>query len=50
MFHKDTHGKNTSSNKIAALTKSMNIYIWAIATVNQLFVRGLKLKLTFSKN
>ena len=45
---KDTHMENTPSNKTEALTKSKNMYIWAIGTLNQLFIRGsyiLKLNL-----
>ena len=32
--------ENTRSNKTQALTKSMIMYIWEIATLNQLFLRG----------
>ena len=45
---KDTHMENTPSNKTEALTKSKNMYIWAIGALNQLFIRGsyiLKLNL-----
>ena len=35
---KDTHRENTPSNKTAALTKSMNVHIWAIGILNQLFI------------
>ena len=37
---KDTHRENTSPNKTESLTKSMNMYIWEIGTLNQLFIRG----------
>ena len=37
---KDTHRENTPSNKSETLTKSMNMYIWAIGILNQLFMRG----------
>ena len=40
--------ENTPSNKTEALTKSKNMYIWVIGTLNQLFIRGsyiLKLNL-----
>ena len=37
---KDTHRENTLSNKTETLTKSMNIYIWATGTLNQIFLRG----------
>ena len=33
MRTKDTHRENTTSNKTEALTKSMNMYIWAIGTL-----------------
>lgn len=36
----DTYRENTLSNKIQALTKSMDIEIWAASTWNKLF-RGL---------
>ena len=36
---KDIHRKYTPSNKIEALTRSMNIYIWAIGILNQEFLR-----------
>ena len=32
-----------------ALTKSMNMYIWGIGTVNQLFIRGSYTQIKFSK-
>ena len=38
-FLKDTHRENTPSNKTTALTKSMNMYIWAIGVLHQLFIR-----------
>ena len=42
--------KNTPSNKTQALAKSMNMNIWVIVKLNQLFVRGSLLKLNFQKN
>ena len=36
----DTHRENAPSNKTEALTKSMNICISVVGTLNQLFVRG----------
>ena len=36
---KDTHREKTPSNKIKAVTKSMNTYIWAIDILNKLFMR-----------
>ena len=47
---KDTHRENTPSNKTEALRKSMNVYIWAIGTLNQLFIRGSCTQIKFSKN
>ena len=32
--------ENTPSNTTETPTKSVNLYIWAIGTLNQLFVRG----------
>ena len=46
---KDTHRENTLSNKTETLTKSMNIYIWAIGTLNQIFLRGCHIQIKFSK-
>ena len=46
----DTHGQNVLSNKTEALTKSMNMNIWAIGTLNQLIIEVLILKLNFQKN
>ena len=37
---KDTHRENALSNKNQALMKSMNMDIWVIDTLNQLFNRG----------
>ena len=39
-FHlKDAHRENTPSNKTEVLTKSMNMYTWAIDILNQLFIK-----------
>ena len=47
---KDTHKKNTPSKKTEALTKSMNICIYSVGILNQLFIRdSIKLKLNFQK-
>ena len=35
-----TRSENTPSSKTEALTKSMNVYIWTIDTLKQLFIRG----------
>ena len=40
---KDTHRENTLSNKTPALRKSKNstnMSVWAVGTLNQLFIRG----------
>ena len=36
----NTHRENIPSNKNEALTRSMNMNIWAIDPLNQLFIRG----------
>ena len=38
-YFKDTRRENTPSNEIKALTKSMNMPICEVGTLNQLFVR-----------
>ena len=43
----DSLRKNTPSNKTEALTKSINMYIWAIGRLNQLFIRGSYTQFTF---
>ena len=37
---KDTYREKAPSNKIPALTKSRNMDIWVIGTLNQLFRKG----------
>ena len=37
---KDTHSGKSPSSKIPALTKSMNMDIWVVGTLKQLFIRG----------
>ena len=37
------------SNKTQALTKSMNVDIWVVGTLNLLFVRGFYTDTKFSK-
>ena len=46
---RDTHKDNTPSNKTKALKKSMNMYIWVIGTLIQLFIRGSYTQIKFSK-
>ena len=43
---KDTHREKTPSNKTPGLRKSTNMGVWAVGTLNQLFIRG---SLTFKK-
>ena len=37
---KDTHREKTPSNKTPALRKSTNLGVWAVGTLNQLFISG----------
>ena len=37
---KDIHRKKTPSNKTPALTKSTNMRIWVVVTLNQVYIRG----------
>ena len=39
-FLKDTHREKAPSNKTPALRKRTNMGVWAIGTLNQLFIRG----------
>ena len=36
----DNHRENALTNKTQVLMKSMNMAIWVIGTLNQLFIRG----------
>ena len=36
---KDTHREKPPSNKTPALAESMNVDIWVVDTLNQLFIR-----------
>ena len=47
---KDTHRENAPSNTTETPTKSVNLYIWAIGTLNQLFIRGSYTQIKFKKN
>ena len=47
---KDTDREKAPSNKTPALTKSTNMGAWVVGTLNQLFIRVLKLKQSFQKN
>ena len=46
---KDTQRGNIPSNKTQTLTKSTNMDIWLIGTLNQLFIRGFYAQNKFSK-
>ena len=46
---KDTHMEKKSSSKIQGLTKSINMDILIIGTLNQLFMRGSYTQIKFSK-
>ena len=48
-FVKDPHRKKTPSNKIPALTKSMNMSIWVVGASIQLLIRGSQTETKFSK-
>ena len=39
-FVKDTHRENAPTNETQAFTKSMNIDIWVLPTLNQLVSKG----------
>ena len=38
--HKDTHKDKKTSYKTPALKKSTNMGVWAVGTLNQLFIRS----------
>ena len=40
-YVKDTHREKAPSNKTPALRKSLNMGVWAVGTLNQLFIRDL---------
>ena len=46
---KNTHRKNTPSNKTQAVTKSMNMDLWVFGILNQLFITGSYNQTKFSK-
>ena len=46
---KGTHRENKPSNKTETLTKSMNMYIWVIGNLNQLFIKGYYTQIKSSK-
>ena len=49
VFFKDTHMVKTPSNKTPALRKSTNMGVWAVGTLNQLFIRGSLTETKLSK-
>ena len=46
---KDTHREKAPSNKSPALRKSTNMDVWAVGTLNQLFIRGSYTEIKLSK-
>ena len=46
---KDTHREKVPWNKTEALTESMNMDIWVVGTLNQLFIGGSQTEIKFSK-
>ena len=46
---KDTHRENSPSNKTQALRKCMNVEIWLISELNQLFIRESDAQVKLSK-
>ena len=45
----DTDREIAPSNKTQSFTESMNMSIWEVSTLNQLFKRDLYVEITFSK-
>ena len=50
MWLEDSHREKAPSIKTPALAKYMNMEIWGVGTLNQLFIEVLKLKQSFLKN
>ena len=48
-YLKDTHRDNALTNKTQTLVKSVNMNIWVIDTLNQLFIRDSYIEIKFSK-
>ena len=46
---KDTQREKAPSNKSPALRKSTNMGVWAVGTLNQLFIRGSYTEIKVSK-
>ena len=47
---KDTHREKVPSNKTPALTESMNMDIWVVGTLNQLFIGSSQTETKFQKH
>ena len=45
----DTYREKAPSNKTKVLKKSMNLGIWEVVTLNQLFIRGSYTEIKFSE-
>ena len=50
VLHKDVHWENIPSNKTKTLTESMNMRLWEIGTLNQLFIRSSNSEIKSLKN
>ena len=50
MLHKDVHWENIPSNKTKTITESMNMRLWEIGTLNQLFIRSSNSEIKSLKN
>ena len=46
---RDTYREKAPSNKTKVLKKSMNLGIWVVVTLNQLFIRGSYTEIKFSE-
>ena len=46
---KNSHREKAPSNKTQPLTKTMNMDIWVVGTVNQFFIRDSNIETKFSK-
>ena len=49
VFIKDTNKEKAPTGKTQVSTKSINMDIWVIGTLNQLFIRGSYTEIKFSK-
>ena len=46
---KGTHRENALENKTQTLKKNMNMGIWVVSTLNQLFIKDFYIEIKFSK-